>query len=177
MFSKILAFGLGALAIVRAAPASSIQMPVLSCSINLDTSASAKSFDPILPGKYLIYNEAHEGEFQLNTYTPVEPIFVMRTREFPGPYGIWEVAPSGKWGSNEYTITNTGINALQFVDLKGQVATSLKFSEGDSFSIEPAGGDTFTIKVPNEDKVWAVNPMASFTSPESFIDSSVGSLS
>ncbi|KAF7350822.1 hypothetical protein MSAN_01644100 [Mycena sanguinolenta] len=51
----------------------------------------------------------------------------------------------------------------EFLDLKDQVATTLKAGQGDSFSIEPAGDGTYTIKVPNEDKVWTVNPLKAYS--------------
>ncbi|KAJ7467285.1 hypothetical protein B0H11DRAFT_1921551 [Mycena galericulata] len=107
------------------------------------------------------------------------------------PFGVWKVESSGNPGSNEYTITNLGLNAatyatsearchplcrhsnlIELLDLKGKIVT--KYGQGNSFSVEPAGDDTFVvgsfvlshfnlliivwkIKVPNEDLVWTVD--------------------
>ncbi|KAJ6497333.1 hypothetical protein C8R45DRAFT_1093729 [Mycena sanguinolenta] len=147
MFSKLVAFGLGALAVVRAAPAVSFQNSLLSCSVNLDASVapvkSCNAIAPLAEPKYRIYNEAFGNN----------PVFV--GLEDPGVYGTWWIAPSGNPGSNEYIITNAGLRTRAEVN-GGAVATT--DGEGDSFTISPAGEGTFTIQVPNEDKVWTVIP-------------------
>ncbi|KAJ7512987.1 hypothetical protein B0H11DRAFT_15328 [Mycena galericulata] len=151
MFSKVLALGLGALALVRAAP--SFQMPMISCRVNVQTSVAAadNSFDVLPPGTYSISNNAFEG-VQLRSYGKDEPIFVSLTREFPGPFGLWRVEQSGN--GNEYKITNVGLNAPTYISDKNLIYTG---SKSDSFSIEPAGDGLFTIRVPNQDKVWSLD--------------------
>ncbi|KAF7350788.1 hypothetical protein MSAN_01640300 [Mycena sanguinolenta] len=150
MFSKVLAFGLGALAIVRAAPAFSFQTPMLLCDANFATSVSpTKSFSTIEPGVYRIYNEAYGLHDQLRSYRVDDPIFVARTREEPGPFGIWRVETSGNPDANEYTLTNVGLNAGAHADSQAR--------KGDTFAIESAGQGNFVIKVPNDNKVWTVD--------------------
>jgi hypothetical protein len=89
MFSKILAFGLVALTLVRAAP--SFQAPMVSCSVNLDVGsqngipAAAGHFGRLEQGNYLITNIGSGTE--LRSYRQNDPIFVAMTREFPGPFG------------------------------------------------------------------------------------------
>ncbi|KAJ6497348.1 hypothetical protein C8R45DRAFT_1093742 [Mycena sanguinolenta] len=151
MFSKLLAFGLGALAVVGAVPAVLSQKPLLSCSVNFETSvAPVESFAAIEPGEYMIYNEAF-GKNPVRAYTPNFPAFV--SLEDPGAFGIWWVEPSGYPGSNEYTMTNTGLHTQAKVRETVVVSTD---GQGDSFAIWPAGEGTFT--VPDEDKVWTVVP-------------------
>ncbi|KAF8190209.1 hypothetical protein K438DRAFT_1763228 [Mycena galopus ATCC 62051] len=90
MFSKILAFGLGALALVNAAPAVfSFQTPMLSCSVNvLGTSqAVVKSFDKFPgPGKYKISNKAFP-DLQLRANVPLQPVTASSPGQDPGPFG------------------------------------------------------------------------------------------
>ncbi|KAF7357246.1 hypothetical protein MSAN_01319600 [Mycena sanguinolenta] len=152
MFSKVLAFGLGALALVRAAPAFSFQTPMLSCNINLPT--TAQSFDGLEPGTYTIYNEAF-GQNQLRSYRTNDAIYVSRTLEFPGPFGMWKVETSGDPAANEYTITNLALNAGTYATGGNEIAT--RPGPGDTFAIQPAGEGLYVIKVPNEDQVWTVD--------------------
>ncbi|KAJ6494289.1 hypothetical protein C8R45DRAFT_1072916 [Mycena sanguinolenta] len=148
MFSKALALGLGALALVSAAPAS-FQSFQFSCSAT--SVAPVKSLD-IAPGKYGIYNVAYGA--QLRSFNPEQPIFVTLTRDFPGDFGIWELEDGEDWGK----IANVGLRAAakatRVAPCGAIVATR---GIADRYSIEPAGDNTFTIKVPNEDLVWAVN--------------------
>ncbi|KAJ6497296.1 hypothetical protein C8R45DRAFT_1093691 [Mycena sanguinolenta] len=145
MFSKVLAFGLGALALVHAAPAVSLKTPVLSCNVNFrGIVAPVEPLPQIELGNYKIFNDELPSA-QLSTFQLDEPIFVSTTFNSPGPYGLWTIVPTGESGSNQYMI--------------GFVVTS--YDQPDSFSIQPAGNNTFTIKVPNEDKVWAIVPWLS----------------
>ncbi|KAF7350733.1 hypothetical protein MSAN_01634400 [Mycena sanguinolenta] len=155
MFSKVLAFGLGALAIVRAAPAFSFQMPMLSCSPNFDTSVAAVKANAIEPGRYLLYNEAwgDKQPSQLRGYAVGEPVFVAYSDLEPGVFGVWDVIHSESEGSDEYRLVNLGLRAAASV-FKDQVVTS---QSGENFEIEPAGNGLFTIKVPNENLVWTVD--------------------
>ncbi|KAJ6497345.1 hypothetical protein C8R45DRAFT_1128977 [Mycena sanguinolenta] len=149
MFSKLLALGLSALAVVRAAPALSFQTQ-LSCSVNLDAvPAPAKSF---AAGQYMIYNEAF-GERPLRVFAPGEAVWV--GPEVPGDFARWSIARSGPPGSNEYTIRNIGSDTGTKVK-EGKVVSTT--GEGDSFIISPAGNAEFTIQVPNQDAVWTVIP-------------------
>ncbi|KAJ6497310.1 hypothetical protein C8R45DRAFT_1211245 [Mycena sanguinolenta] len=155
MFAKILALGLGALAVARAAPAAFSQNVMLSCSVNLDVSAPpAKSFNAIEPGEYMIFNKDF-GSSPIRTYGVDRPVFAIEVGEWPGPFGFWRVDPSGGLGSNEYTMTNVRLNTGTHVNSENKIVTIP--GKGDRFSIEPAGDNTFTIKVPNEDLVWTVD--------------------
>ncbi|KAF7350821.1 hypothetical protein MSAN_01643900 [Mycena sanguinolenta] len=160
MFSQLLAFGLGAL-----------KTPLLAITYgaNFDASvAPTKPFVGIEPGNYKIFNQEF-GNGTLRAYSANEVISVANDRNSVGPYEIWSVSPSGECGSNEFTIANRGLGDGTY----GQVITT--YGKGDSFSIEPAGDDLFTvgsyslphfyfltifgkIKVPNEDEVWSVTP-------------------
>ncbi|KAF7350812.1 hypothetical protein MSAN_01642800 [Mycena sanguinolenta] len=162
MFSKVLAFGLGTLAIARAAPAFSFQTPMLSCNVNLATlpDADGSSRPLVLPSRSMDSSREHTifitKLLDMTSFvatTTGNTIVVSRTREFPGPFGMWKVETSGDPAANEYTLTNIGLNA-------GTYATSQAHGKGDSFAIEPAGEGLFVIKVPNEDKVWTVDPQA-----------------
>ncbi|KAF7350839.1 hypothetical protein MSAN_01645900 [Mycena sanguinolenta] len=150
MFSKLLALGLGALAVVHAAPAFSFQTPLLSCSVNLDASvAPVQSLDV---RQYWIYNAAFERR-PLRVFAPHEDVSV--GPEVPGEFARWLITP-GKPGSNEYTFTNVG--AYADIKVEKGMLHSTTVGQGDNFVISPAGEGMFTIQVPNEDKVWTVTP-------------------
>jgi len=150
MFSKLLALGLGALAVVRAAPALSFQTQLLSCSVNLDAvPAPATSF---AAGQYMTYNEAFEQR-PLRVFAPDQAVWV--GPEVPGDFARWSIVPSGNPGSNEYTIRNIGSNTGTKVK-EGKVVSTA--GQGDSFTISPAGDGEFTIQVPAQDAVWTTIP-------------------
>ncbi|KAF8190190.1 hypothetical protein K438DRAFT_1971067 [Mycena galopus ATCC 62051] len=135
MFSKILAFGLGALAVVNAAPAVfSFQTPMLSCSVNMlgTSQAVVKAFDKIpAAGQYKISNK----NFPNN----------------PGPYGVWDMVPVEE-GSALYTITNLGFNAPLHYSPTGLIVVG--GPNGANFLIESAGGGDYVIKL--GDQVWTI---------------------
>ncbi|KAJ6497306.1 hypothetical protein C8R45DRAFT_1093701 [Mycena sanguinolenta] len=148
MFSKALAFGLGALALVRAAPALSVHNHMISCNTNFPTPvAPVKSFDTIEPGRYAIYNEAMSA--QLRAYVFDEQIFVSLTREWAGDFAVWDIQPRGSYG---YTITNVGLEAATQVAFpasryfKGKIFTTS--GPGQTFYITSAGEGYFNIKIP-----------------------------
>ncbi|KAF7350836.1 hypothetical protein MSAN_01645500 [Mycena sanguinolenta] len=90
MFSKLLALGLGALAVARAAPAFSFQTPLLSCSVNLDASvAPVKSFEA---GEYMIYNDIF-GDRPLRVSAPRQP--GLGWLRVPGRF--WKVVNYANW--------------------------------------------------------------------------------
>ncbi|KAF8186082.1 hypothetical protein K438DRAFT_1973457 [Mycena galopus ATCC 62051] len=150
MFSKVLAFGLGALALARAA---SLQTPVLVCNLNLVTSAgSGKSSSALDPGMYNIYNVA--STTQLRSYSNDQPIFVSYTREFPGPFGEWRVDP-GPAGSDGFTITNHGLATPTYIDDAGNVMAGSQTPE--VFTINPAGDGVFVVQRINQDQVWTAD--------------------
>ncbi|KAF7346696.1 hypothetical protein MSAN_01807400 [Mycena sanguinolenta] len=77
----------------------------------------------------------------------------LRVMPDAGSFAIWSIAPSGNPGSNEYTFTHTATNTAIIASRGILVSTN---GPGDSFTISPAGEGTFTIQVPNQDKVWTV---------------------
>ncbi|KAJ7785260.1 hypothetical protein DFH07DRAFT_787241 [Mycena maculata] len=112
--------------------------------------ASAHAFDTLPSGTYNIYNAAW-GSAQLRSYSTDQPIFVSLTREWPGEFGQWKVEKRDD--SNLYTITNIGLSS----PVHSSNDLVVPGPSGDGFSIEQAGDNVFTIRVPNEDKVWTVN--------------------
>ncbi|KAF7350837.1 hypothetical protein MSAN_01645700 [Mycena sanguinolenta] len=164
MFSKVFALGLGALALVRAAPAFSFQTPMLSCSANFDTSVAAIKSNAIEEGFYQLYNEAWDdkeaGDSQLRGFG-YEPIYVSYSDDNPGPFGVWHIKPSGIPDSNEYKIINHGQGRATDVSqacyrrhgmgiqadltrLKDRIVIGHDES-GTNFAIEPAGDGLFTV--------------------------------
>ncbi|KAJ7121100.1 kinase-like domain-containing protein [Mycena epipterygia] len=153
MVFKILAFGLAALNLARAA--SLFQTPLISCNVNLGSSklATAGNLEPAIPaGDYLIFNVATHS--QVRSYVPNNPIFVSRTREFPGPFGTWTLKPADE---DAFNIRNVGLGVYTFVDDDKNVISGDKKGPA-SFAVQPAGGNRFVIKVPNADLVWTVDP-------------------
>ncbi|KAF8190211.1 hypothetical protein K438DRAFT_1971088 [Mycena galopus ATCC 62051] len=155
MFSKILAFGLGALALVNAAPAVfSFQTPMLSCSVNMlgTSQAAVKSFDEFsVARRYKISNKAFP-DLQLIARQSGGPVTLPSPGEDPGSLGMWEILPVQD-GSAGFAIINVGLNAAtsSFRDVivaGGPTPTP--------FAIQRAGEKEYVIKLPNEDKVWSL---------------------
>ncbi|KAF8190214.1 hypothetical protein K438DRAFT_1971089 [Mycena galopus ATCC 62051] len=155
MFSKILAFGLGALALVNAAPAVfSFQTPMLSCSVNMlgTSQAAVKSFDEFPgPGRYKISNTAFPDS-QLVARQMAQPVTLSSPGQGPGPIGMWDILPALDESAG-YLIINVGLRAAtsSFRDVIVAGGTTAA-----PFAIEPAGGKEYVIKLPNEDKVWSL---------------------
>ncbi|KAJ7445192.1 hypothetical protein B0H11DRAFT_2249615 [Mycena galericulata] len=62
--SKFLAFGLGVLALVRAAP--SAEAPVLSCSTDVLTSGNASAFGVLIGSSMTFSDELNSCDYHLN---------------------------------------------------------------------------------------------------------------
>ncbi|KAJ6615144.1 hypothetical protein B0H10DRAFT_87040 [Mycena sp. CBHHK59/15] len=155
MFSKILALGLCALALTHAAP--SLQMSMVSCSVNVETSQAVGVQPDITPGYYQIYNAVPQLGL-LRSYKAGEPIFVSATREWPGPFGNWEVKKVGDY----QTIRNVGLDAnIRGRNGDGDLTTGS--GPGQPFVIEPAYGDFYVVRDPADNKVWTTdgNPIRS----------------
>ncbi|KAJ7086231.1 hypothetical protein C8R44DRAFT_862106, partial [Mycena epipterygia] len=103
MFSKVLAFGLAALALVHAAPPS--QVPMVSCSVNIGTSVGTpkpfNTFGVIEPGIYYIDNVASKTWVR-SSYQEGRPVYVSYLWGEPD-ISLWKVEPVG--GSDEYRIS------------------------------------------------------------------------
>ncbi|KAF7346695.1 hypothetical protein MSAN_01807300 [Mycena sanguinolenta] len=169
MFSKLLAFGLGALAVVRAAPSLSFQTQYLSCSVNLDGSvATVKSFDALEPGKYTIWNDGLHPPGPLYAYSPDSLLMAGPASVSPT---IWSITPSGNPGSNQYTITASNIGTKVS---KGMIVSTT--GQSDSFTISPAGEGRFTIQVPNEDEVWSVYSAGVASASNVFLQPEMGEI-
>ncbi|KAJ7203853.1 hypothetical protein GGX14DRAFT_648088 [Mycena pura] len=149
MFSKIFTLGLTALTLVGAAPATGFQSPMgISCSFNVQTTGATGSAGGLEPGRYLILDVPRN--IQLRSYTEDEPVFVSLTKEFPGPFGEWEVKPARE---GAFTIWNAGLGSPVYVGndktiIAGHARTEVPFA------IEAAGGGVFVIKSVNENLVW-----------------------
>ncbi|KAJ7121040.1 hypothetical protein C8R44DRAFT_787248 [Mycena epipterygia] len=126
---------------------------MLYCNMNLGTSAAAghKVKPAIDPGDYLIFNVATNS--QVRSYTPNDVVFVSQTREYPGPFGTWTLEPAKE---DAFTLLNVGLQMHAFVDDDNNVITGDE-EDATSFAIQPAGGNQFVIKLPNEDMVWTVD--------------------
>ncbi|KAF8188878.1 hypothetical protein K438DRAFT_2145910, partial [Mycena galopus ATCC 62051] len=153
MFSKILAFGLSALAVVNAAPvAFSFQNPMLSCSVNMLGTAAVKSFDEFPgAGLFKVSNKAFP-DLRLVAGKWGKPVKLSDPGEVPDSLGVWHIQPVND-GSAEYAIFHVGLRAAtssvrDVIIAGGNTPTIL-------FAIESAGGEDYVIKVPNEDKVWS----------------------
>ncbi|MBT2232537.1 RICIN domain-containing protein [Nonomuraea sp. NEAU-A123] len=109
------------------------------------------------PGVYRIVNAA--SGTALRAYKSGGTIFVSSTLENPGPFELWEIAQA----EDGYTIKNVGLslngppaNASARQTEQGEpVVTG---SAPTTWSIRPAGGGTFVIKVPNDDLLWNAEP-------------------
>ncbi|KAJ6493292.1 hypothetical protein C8R45DRAFT_928063 [Mycena sanguinolenta] len=145
MFSKVLAFGLSALALVRAAPE-------LTCSRGASVSRF-RSFAAIEPGLYRIYNAAHGAE--LRSFSVGQQLFTTLTHDYVGPFALWNIQQHTEY---EFTVSNVGVTESathrELTYLKGELVTGP--GQGDCFSIEPAGNGEFTIKLPYADAVWSI---------------------
>ncbi|KAJ7121106.1 hypothetical protein C8R44DRAFT_920797 [Mycena epipterygia] len=152
MVFKILAFGLAALNLARAA--SLFQTPLVSCNVNLGSSqfAAAGNLQAAIPeGDYLIFNVVTNT--QVRSYIPNNPIYVSQTREFPGPFGTWTLKLAG---GDAFNIRNVGLGVYTFVDGDKNIISGDKQGPA-SFTVQPAGGNRYIIKVPNADLVWTVD--------------------
>ncbi|KAJ6493253.1 hypothetical protein C8R45DRAFT_1212654 [Mycena sanguinolenta] len=149
MFSKVLAFGLSALALVRAAPE-------LTCSSHATSVGHFKSFGAVNPGLYKIYNAALGAE--LRSFALAEQLYVTLTSDWVGDYAVWDIQRH-EGNAYEFTISNVGIKHQGIkneVQATSQGALVTLPTHGDCFSIEPAGDGLFTVKVPNTDAVWSI---------------------
>ncbi|KAF8164187.1 hypothetical protein K438DRAFT_1941965 [Mycena galopus ATCC 62051] len=163
MFSKILAFGLGALALVNAAPADfSFQTPMLSCSVNMlgTSQAAVKSFDSFPPGKYKIFNKAfpdsqivaHPWDEEVTLSTPGKPVTLSPPGLDPGPVGVWRIRYL--LGEHKpYEISNIGTHEPTY-------CTEYLIRTGgliSPFNILPVGGQEYMIQPTElEDSVWSL---------------------
>ncbi|KAF7350790.1 hypothetical protein MSAN_01640500 [Mycena sanguinolenta] len=168
MLSKLLAFGLGALAIARAVPAVSFDNHPLSYSLNLATAvAPIQSSDPGLElGLYRIYSDGF-GWSQLFAHALDYPIYLDRLSPSPHQLGLWGVE---KTADGSYLITNVGIET-RTNGIGGCPAVPIKFlydwvgitrlDKCEPLLIKPAGksgeDDTYTIASLHSDLVWTAD--------------------
>ncbi|KAF8172257.1 hypothetical protein K438DRAFT_1981705 [Mycena galopus ATCC 62051] len=160
MFSKLLAFGLGALALVHAAPALAFQTPLLSCSVNMfgtESAAAVKSLGDIPAGKYRIFNEEMKGPVR-SLPSPNQTISFSPESDPSSLFEQWMVehrkGPGGA-DSNEYTITNVGLNTGTYAFGPDRLIFTGTQNDPANFSIQPAGDGVYHIKVPDENAVWS----------------------
>ncbi|KAF8189276.1 hypothetical protein K438DRAFT_2019141 [Mycena galopus ATCC 62051] len=149
MFSKILAFGLGALALVNAATAVfSFQTPMLSCNVNMlgTSQAAVKAFDELpedhKSGQYKIFNKAFP-DLHLVARQALQPVML----SFPGEDPVGDRIMGGR-----ILLRNVGINAGMEFSGYDIIAWS---SGGSAFAVERAG-EEYVIKLIHEDLVWSL---------------------
>ncbi|KAJ7203854.1 hypothetical protein GGX14DRAFT_143245 [Mycena pura] len=153
MFSKIFTLGLAALTLVGAAPATGFQSPMgISCSINVQAgtgaTGSAGAYSDIGPGRYLILDFPRNT--QLRSYTEDDPVFVSLTREFPGPFGEWDLRPASE---GAFIISNVGLHSPVYAgDERTIIAGHAR--PAVPFAVQAAGDGTFVVKSVNEDLLW-----------------------
>ncbi|KAJ7159372.1 hypothetical protein C8R43DRAFT_994517 [Mycena crocata] len=153
MMLKSLLFGLSALTVIHAA--SLFQTPMFSCQMTYGPDKKSPSRvhrGAVEDGEYMIFNV--EQSSQVRSYAMEEPIFISRTREFPGPFGLFRIESSGS--EDTYQISNVGLDVHTFVDDKSNVVSGKK-QDAQNFAIQQAGQNTFVIKMPDEDLVWTVD--------------------
>ncbi|KAF8164185.1 hypothetical protein K438DRAFT_1984883 [Mycena galopus ATCC 62051] len=159
MFSKILAFGLGALALVNAAPAVfSFQTPMLSCSVNMlgTSQAAVKSFDYFGgPGKYKIYNKAFPG-LQLVALNWGQPVMLSSPSEDPSLLGVWEFKRFTD-GSDGYSIINAALRG-PLSPSGDRIIVGARIGVSFPFRVKSAGGEEESEDYVIElgDKVWSL---------------------
>jgi len=138
----------------RVSPTSSLIMlskifAVCSIAVLVATDVAAS----IEPGIYKITNVASYST--IRAYSEQNPIFVSSTREYPGPFELFDIQNAD--GSSGYTIKNVGLDKL--VSAAKETEGEPLFANGgtEAFSIEQAGGGQYVIKAVNKDLVWTVS--------------------
>jgi hypothetical protein len=109
------------------------------------------------PGIYRIINAA--SDTSLRAYRSGEPVFVSSTREFPGPFELWEIARV----EGGYTIKNVGLIGTgqpSHTEARPTAAGApvVTGATPTAWSIEAGGNGTHVIKVPARDLLWNVEP-------------------
>ncbi|KAF8161963.1 hypothetical protein K438DRAFT_1985486 [Mycena galopus ATCC 62051] len=157
MFTNLLTFGLAALTLVGAAPATGLQVPMaISCNINVPPAGAHTRLAAFEPGTYRILNVATNT--LLRDYRENSPAFVSYTREWPGPFAEWEVKPA-KDGA--FTLYNKGLGQRVYVGDDGKV-TSGDEKDPVPFAVQPAGQGPqgqhyFTVKAVDADWLWTLD--------------------
>ncbi|KAJ7765248.1 hypothetical protein B0H16DRAFT_1687422 [Mycena metata] len=155
MFTNVLAFALGALTLVGAAP--SLQTPMLSCNMNFGTTVThvgaVKGFDGIPPGKYRIINQQVPGS--LRSYSPGQPAYVSLTREFPGPFEIWDVEPAG---SNSFTISSVGLQVPTYINGDQIIPDNKEPAQYIISAVDDGSDNLFTIQTVDGSQYWGIEP-------------------
>jgi len=107
----------------------------------------------IRPGVYRITNVASHSS--VRTYNRDNPLFVASTREYPGPFELFDIQNAE--GSSGYTFKNVGLD--KFVSAAEDTKGEPLFANGkaEAFSVEEAGGGQYVIKTVNKDLVWTVS--------------------
>jgi len=108
----------------------------------------------IRPGIYRIQNVASYS--LVRAYNEQSPIFVSSTREYPGPFALFEIQNAE--GSSGYTIKNIGLDKYVSGKELEPIGEPL-YANGvaQPFSIEQAGMGEFVVKAVNYDLVWTVD--------------------
>ncbi|KAJ6525196.1 hypothetical protein B0H19DRAFT_1085034 [Mycena capillaripes] len=159
MLSKLLAFGITALTLVRAVPTVNWAPMAISCSFNVqstDTFTNAMTSD-LKPGTYLITSVPKGDKQPLRSFT-VDDLAIVGP-EKPGAFAEWVVHPVTE---NAVTLTNKETGLPLTANKDGYILSGPHFTPAMHFSIEPAGHDdkghpVYEVKSVNENLVWTVD--------------------
>ncbi|KAF8131747.1 hypothetical protein K438DRAFT_1998838 [Mycena galopus ATCC 62051] len=158
MFSKVLALSLGALALLSATKAVSLQTPMFSCSVDdLGPSIERTSFQEPLSGQYTIFNPTWGSSALQVKY--VWGWLALRFRySQPANDTKWFIEPRGDEYPDEYTITNVEFEKPVCVFERFKLALGAPDDPTSYWTILPNGKGGFTISVPDSDgeSVWSV---------------------
>ncbi|KAF8132668.1 hypothetical protein K438DRAFT_1998440 [Mycena galopus ATCC 62051] len=168
MFPKVFALSLGALALLSATKAVSLQTPMFSCSVDeLGPSIESTSFQEPLSGEYTISNPTW-GPSPLQV-KDVWGWLALRFRHSQPPKATkWIIEPRGEEYPDEYTITNIEFEKPVCVFQSFKLALGAPEDPTSYWTILPNEKGEFTISVPDSDgeSVWSVLLMGrDFDSP------------
>ncbi|KAF7351532.1 hypothetical protein MSAN_01585600 [Mycena sanguinolenta] len=153
MFHKIFAFGLGALAVARAA---SFQTPMSYCAANkLEKShpAHGPMVAAIPNGVYAIHPFTNPETSLQASRRRDQPVYFAATRQPPSPDQRWTVEPNENF---EYTLTNVATQATVYATYEDELFAG--YDEAQGFHVQPIGlgdgsGTLYVIKVLKQDRV------------------------
>ncbi|KAJ7697651.1 hypothetical protein B0H17DRAFT_1130255 [Mycena rosella] len=148
----IIALGLGALTLATAAPS----QLVISCAISQSGSATTQSRPNIVPGVYRISNGAADGALWTSKEQWAE-VALLKSDWDGGPVQTWCVEPIG--GDRYHIVSVLRGAPVAYDSPSGNLfipRRGLRTWYKTEFTIQHAGGGTFTVKIPDNDQVWTI---------------------
>ncbi|CAK5266816.1 unnamed protein product [Mycena citricolor] len=160
MLSKLFTVTLGALSFITDGAVPSCQnqgqrqRPALS---RLQAAQVGPSVTP-KPGTYVIQSTSF-GSAQIRTYSVGQPLFASLTREFPGDFGTFELAPI-EGSDTEFGLKNVGQSASVVIDGDNKFVTTTTDSDPQGFTLESTETENYFIvrTTDGTDRVWTLNP-------------------